>query len=87
MKQLVRPLLKNGLLLSEDEYWKRQRTLVSPAFHYSALHCMVPMMVDAALDMSVTHLNPIIITPQLFHHPFSEFDILWDFHGGGLRQR
>lgn len=53
MKTLVKPLLKNGLLLSEGDYWKRQRALVNPAFHYTALQSMIPMMVDAANDMWV----------------------------------
>ena len=31
--RLLRPLLGDGLLLSEDDFWLRQRRLVQPAFH------------------------------------------------------
>jgi cytochrome P450 len=31
--RLLRPLLGNGLLLSEGDFWLRQRRLVQPAFH------------------------------------------------------
>jgi cytochrome P450 len=36
--------LHNGLLLSEGEYWKQQRTLLSPGFHYFYLQEMVPII-------------------------------------------
>ncbi len=45
-KEIIRPLLHNGLLLSEGDYWKQQRTLLSPGFHYFYLQEMVPIIVD-----------------------------------------
>lgn len=48
-KEIMRPLLHNGLLLSEDAYWKQQRTLVSPGFHFWYLEEMVPIIV-ACMD-------------------------------------
>ena len=50
LKDIVRPLLRNGLLLSEDEFWKTQRGLVSPAFHFSNLKEMVPIVVDTVKE-------------------------------------
>lgn len=32
-KELLRPSLGNGLLISDGELWKRQRKLIQPAFH------------------------------------------------------
>lgn len=50
MKEMLRPLLGNGLLLSEDDFWKQQRALCSPGFHFATLKEMVPMVVDAASE-------------------------------------
>ena len=48
-KEIMRPLLHNGLLLSEDHYWKQQRTLLSPGFHFWYLQEMVPI-IDSCID-------------------------------------
>ena len=45
-KEIMRPLLHNGLLLSEDAYWKQQRTLMSPGFHFWFLEEMLPIIVS-----------------------------------------
>jgi cytochrome P450 len=40
-------LLRNGLLLSEDDFHRQQRKLVSPAFHFHNLKEMVPLVVQS----------------------------------------
>ena len=32
-RQVLRPVLGNGLLISEGEFWRRQRRIMAPAFH------------------------------------------------------
>jgi len=49
-KEIMRPLLHNGLLLSEDAYWKRQRALISPGFHFWYLQEMVPIICKCVSD-------------------------------------
>jgi cytochrome P450 len=50
-KTVLRPLLKNGLLLSEDAYWQRHRELVEPCFHFLRLNNMIPQMTRCADDV------------------------------------
>jgi cytochrome P450 len=45
-KEIMRPLLHNGLLLSEDGYWRQQRTLLSPGFHFWYLQEMHSIIVS-----------------------------------------
>lgn len=33
LSQILRPVLGNGLLLSEGDFWRQQRRLIQPAFH------------------------------------------------------
>jgi cytochrome P450 len=44
--QLMRPMLGNGLLLSEGDFWLRQRRLVQPAFHRGRFDAYGAVMVD-----------------------------------------
>ncbi|HEY0094530.1 MAG TPA: cytochrome P450, partial [Archangium sp.] len=37
LMQRLRPVLGNGLLLSEGDFWRRQRRLAQPAFHRERL--------------------------------------------------
>jgi|SRR5579875_144465 len=46
---VTRPLLGNGLLNSEGEFWKRQRRLAQPAFQKSRVSEYAPVMVERAL--------------------------------------
>jgi cytochrome P450 len=46
--QRSKPLLGDGLLTSEGELWRRQRRLVQPAFHGSAMAAYVDQMVQLA---------------------------------------
>src|SRR5579864_7514194 len=44
-------LLGNGLLLSEGDFWLRQRRLMQPAFHRQRLAEMAESMTDSTLGM------------------------------------
>ncbi|MBI1193968.1 MAG: cytochrome P450 [Bacteroidetes bacterium] len=43
---LLRPLLGNGLLTSEGEFWMSQRRLMQPAFHKQAILTFVEVMLE-----------------------------------------
>jgi cytochrome P450 len=47
----LRPLLGNGLLLSEDSFWLRQRRLVQPAFHRQRVAQLADVMTGATSEM------------------------------------
>jgi cytochrome P450 len=44
----TRPLVGNGLLTSEGDFWKRQRRLAQPAFHRERLAALGTMMTETA---------------------------------------
>lgn len=44
---VIRPLLGNGLFLSEGEFWFQQRRLMQPAFYRPALSGLTDIMTDA----------------------------------------
>lgn len=46
--QLLKRLAGEGLFLSEDDVWRRQRKLIQPAFHTSRLEGMVDVVADVA---------------------------------------
>jgi cytochrome P450 len=48
---LLRSILGNGLLTSDGAEWRRQRTLVQPAFHKALLETLATTVVDAADEM------------------------------------
>ncbi len=45
---LLRPLLGNGLLTSEGDFWMRQRRLMQPSFHKTAIQSYVDIMIEEA---------------------------------------
>jgi cytochrome P450 len=47
----LRPLLGNGLLLSEDSFWLRQRRLIQPAFHRQRVAHLSSVMTDVTARM------------------------------------
>ena len=48
----LRPFLGDGLLISEGEFWKRQRRLAQPAFHLRRLKALAGAMAEAAGRMT-----------------------------------
>jgi len=49
-KAAVGPLLGQGLLISEGDFWRRQRRLAQPAFHRARTNAYAPVMVECALE-------------------------------------
>jgi len=49
-RRILRPLLGNGMLLSEGEVWKQQRMLVTPAFHFQHLKSMSSLMLKSTIS-------------------------------------
>lgn len=50
MWDAVRPLVGNGLVLSEGDFWLRQRRMMQPFFHRQQLGKMAELMVSAIED-------------------------------------
>lgn len=48
---IVKPLLGNGLLLSEGDFWKKQRHLIQPTFHRNRIATYSEVMVDYTQQM------------------------------------
>ena len=48
----LRPFLGDGLLISEGEFWKRQRRLMQPAFHLRRLKALAGAMAECAAAMA-----------------------------------
>ncbi len=49
-KLVVGPLLGQGLLISEGDFWRRQRRLAQPAFHRARTNEYSPVMIECALE-------------------------------------
>lgn len=47
----LRPILGNGIFLSEKTTWKEQREIAQPAFRGPCLHALLPEMIEATNDM------------------------------------
>jgi cytochrome P450 len=45
LRRLLGPLLGEGLLISEGEFWRRQRRIAAPAFHHKRISGFVDTMV------------------------------------------
>ena len=48
----LRPFLGDGLLISEGDFWKRQRRLAQPAFHLRRLKALAAAMAHIAAEMT-----------------------------------
>lgn len=45
-RRILGPALGNGLLTSEGAFWRRQRRIAAPAFHYKRLRVLADIMAD-----------------------------------------
>ncbi|MFQ3535113.1 MAG: cytochrome P450 [Aggregatilineales bacterium] len=48
INRALRPITGNGLLLSEGEFWRKQRRLAQPAFHHKRIESYAAAMVEEA---------------------------------------
>ena len=55
---LLAQYIGNGLLSSEGEYWKRQRSLIQPGFHKGRIRNLVTLIQDV-VDEQLDHLEPM----------------------------
>jgi cytochrome P450 len=69
----ARKLVGNGLIVSEGEFWLRQRRMMQPQFHRERLARLTDLMVnaiDASLDGWAAHAadgRPVNLVPALAH--------------------
>ncbi len=49
--RILKSIVGNGLLTSDGELWRRQRTLIQPAFQRERTEALVPLMVERTEDM------------------------------------
>ena len=50
--ELLRPVLGNGLITSEGQFWRRQRKLAQPAFHHKSLIGFADTMTRLSLELA-----------------------------------
>lgn len=51
-RQILGPALGNGLLTAEGEFWRRQRRIAAPAFHYRKLQLLATTMTECSVDLA-----------------------------------
>lgn len=67
----IRTLLGNGLIVSEGDFWRRQRRMMQPHFHRERLNALTNRMVGsihegiATLDAAAISGDPINIVPEM----------------------
>ena len=63
--EFLRPLLGNGIFVSDGDLWTRQRRLLQPEFRPNAVQQFLPVLVDSAEAGRIGHaleLCPEILT-------------------------
>lgn len=58
LRSIMKPLLGNGVSLSNGDEWKRQRRMIDPAFAQARLQNVFPLMLDA-VDALVERLDAL----------------------------
>jgi len=85
-KKVLGEYLGNGLLISDGDFWKRQRKLSQPAFHTGRIHTYADTMVDYTLQLrdqwsdgevvniaeDMMRLTLFIVAKTLFHADVSK---------------
>lgn len=73
-KGLLQPVMGAGLVTSEGDRWRLQRSITSPAFRKSAINVLTPMIARAAIATSEsfasTTSDAIEVLPQMFRLSF-----------------
>jgi cytochrome P450 len=52
MRHMLKPLIGDGLFISDGEIWRKRRRLVSPIIHVSNTSAFAPVMADTACEMA-----------------------------------
>jgi cytochrome P450 len=68
LRHMLGPLLGDGLLISEGEFWRRQRRIAAPAFHHKRIADFVGTMVastDATLARWRTKTEPFDVAADM----------------------
>ena len=52
MRHMLKPLIGDGLFISDGETWRKRRRLVSPIIHVSNTSAFAPVMADTAREMA-----------------------------------
>jgi cytochrome P450 len=52
MRHMLKPLIGDGLFISDGETWRKRRRLVSPIVHVSNTSAFAPVMADTAREMA-----------------------------------
>jgi cytochrome P450 len=100
-KRILSPSLGNGLLISDGDYWKKQRRLMQPAFHHKRIESYANVMVNytqntlrdwrdgqaRAIDDDMMALTLAIVSKCLFDTDVTneESDELREAIGYGIR--
>ena len=66
---VLKPMLGNGLLMSEGEFWKKHRLLTQPAFHRKRLAIIANIVQDSSQSMMEKweHQSTINFTNEMGH--------------------
>ncbi|SDX00435.1 Cytochrome P450 [Hydrobacter penzbergensis] len=76
--KIISNFLGNGLLTSEGEFWKRQRKLIQPAFHWDYLKQMSIIMREESINFmdrlrkneTVLQERPVLFSTELMNTTF-----------------